>query len=457
VLREPRFADVEPQAADTVDWLLLDLNSYFASVEQELRPELRGKPIAVVPVVTDTTVCIAASYEAKAFGVKTGTRVSDAKRMCPGIVFVEGRHQLYVEMHHRIVGAVESCIPVASVLSIDEMACRLMGSERRIARAVEIAQAIKRAIKQQAGETLRCSIGLAPNRYLSKIASDMQKPDGLTVLLRDELPGSLAALKPMDLPGVGRRMNERLEQHGVSTMQQIIAMSPEEMYRVWGSVQGERLYHLLRGIDYDDLREEQKSIGHSHVLPPNMRSDEGAYAIVQKLVQKAGIRLRTMQFWAGAMELTIKYAPPPAKQPVANPKLGAFDIPDRPAARRFDPNAPNESFVKFTWHERQQMVECQDSVTLGEALRALWEKRPIDRARRENVRPYFVGVSLFELVPDNLHSLDLFGDSKRAQLTKAVDRINQKYGSQTLYFASMHLAREAAPTRIAFQSIPDLF
>ncbi len=113
-----------------LNWLFVDLNSYFASVEQQVRPDLRGRPVGVVPMTADTTCCIAASYEAKAYGVKTGTVVADAKRMCPGLVLVEARHELYVEYHHRIVEAVESCLPVTTVLSIDEMACRLMGRER---------------------------------------------------------------------------------------------------------------------------------------------------------------------------------------------------------------------------------------------------------------------------------------------------------------------------------------
>ena len=107
--------------APAVNWLFVDLNSYFASVEQQDRPELRGKPVGVVPMMADTTCCIAASYEAKAHGVKTGTIVADAKRMCPNMVFVEGRHELYVDYHHRIVEAVESCVPVTAVMSIDEM------------------------------------------------------------------------------------------------------------------------------------------------------------------------------------------------------------------------------------------------------------------------------------------------------------------------------------------------
>lgn len=169
-------------------WLLLDLNSYFASVEQELRPELRDRPIAVVPVMADTTCAIAASYEAKAFGVRTGTRVGDAKQMCPGIVLVEARHELYVDYHNRIVEVVEQCVPVSAVLSIDEMASSLIGREQPLSAALDLAKRIKASIRENVGFTLRCSIGLAPNRYLAKIASDMEKPDGLVALTPDLLP-----------------------------------------------------------------------------------------------------------------------------------------------------------------------------------------------------------------------------------------------------------------------------
>src|SRR5579864_8717538 len=121
-----RPAAEPPSCGPTVNWLFLDLNSYFASVEQQDRPELRGKPVGVVPMLADTTCCIAASYEAKAFGVRTGTIVADAKRLCPEIILIEGLHELYVDYHHRVVEAVESCLPVTAVCSIDEMACRLM-------------------------------------------------------------------------------------------------------------------------------------------------------------------------------------------------------------------------------------------------------------------------------------------------------------------------------------------
>ena len=184
---DPQAEPPRPDSGPCLNWLFVDLNSYFASVEQEVRPELRGRPVAVVPMMADTTCCIAASYEAKAFGVKTGTIVADAKRMCPGIVLVEGRHELYVEYHHRIVEAVESCLPVTAVLSIDEMACRLMGRERPLLAALELGRKVKARIRERVGPMLRSSVGLATNRYLAKVASDMEKPDGLVALPLDIL------------------------------------------------------------------------------------------------------------------------------------------------------------------------------------------------------------------------------------------------------------------------------
>ncbi len=179
---DPQEAERGSAPGPLLNWLFVDLNSYFASVEQEIRPELRGRPVGIVPMMADTTVCIAASYEAKACGVKTGTVVADAKRMCPGLVLVEARHEIYVDYHHRIVEAVESCLPVTAVLSIDEMACRLMGRERPLLAAMELGRKVKARIRERVGPMLRSSVGLATNRYLAKVASDMEKPDGLVAL-----------------------------------------------------------------------------------------------------------------------------------------------------------------------------------------------------------------------------------------------------------------------------------
>jgi DNA polymerase-4 len=418
-------------------WLFLDLNSYFASVEQELRPELRGRPVAVTPVMADTTSAIAASYEAKAFGVRTGTQIGEAKRMCPGLIVVEARHELYVDYHNRIIEAVERCVPVAAVMSIDEMASSLIGREQPLFAALDLAHRIKASIRQHAGSTLRCSIGLAPNRYLAKIASDMDKPDGLVALTPDLLPGALSQLTLRDLPGVGARMEKRLGESGIETMPQLLALDREHLNQAWGGIGGDKLWYWLRGEDFHDAElEHQKSISQSHVLPPELRTDEGCCAVAHKLLHKAAMRLRTGRLWATRVSLTIKYA-----------------------AAKADATKQHSSGINQTvWSQGLPVIECQDNQTLVETLGKLWAARPQDEKHR---KPFFVGVWLGDLVPDHLHTLSLFSnletESKRTRLTSTMDAMNHKYGTATLFPASMLLARAAAPTRIAFTSIPDLF
>src|ERR1700709_645785 len=146
-----------PTNPDRFTFLHIDLNSFFASVEQQLHPEYRGRPLAVVPTLADTTCCIAASYEAKALNIKTGTQVGEAKKICPDIILVEGNHSTYAEFSHRIAAAVERCCPGAPPPSIDEMVCQLIGREQDPPRARAIALSIKQAIRTDVGETLRCS------------------------------------------------------------------------------------------------------------------------------------------------------------------------------------------------------------------------------------------------------------------------------------------------------------
>jgi DNA polymerase IV len=427
----------EPVPGPYVNWLFVDLNSYFASVEQQARPELRGRPVGVVPMMADTTVCIAASYEAKAFGVRTGTVVADAKRMCPEIVFVEGRHDIYTEFHHRIVEAVESCVPVTAVCSIDEMACRLIGRERPLLAAMELGRRVKARITEQVGPMLHSSVGLATNRYLAKIASDMEKPNGLVALPLDILPEALSRLTLRDLPGIGARTEKRLNDKGITTMPQLLALNCEQMGELWGSVWGQRLWHWLQGEDFDMSEHDHlKSISHSHVLAPDMRTAEKAWAVAHKLLHKAAMRLRAANLWASSIGLAVGFAVPRGeKSPVSR-----FGVPTR------------------GWHSEIKLSECQDNPTLIAALSRLWASRP---SGAEYDQPYFIGVQLNGLVPDHLHSLNLFdsldGEQSRTRLLKAMDELNNKYGLSTLAPATMLTAYKAAPTRIAFHNIPDLF
>jgi DNA polymerase-4 len=431
-----------PVPAPEVNWLFLDLNSYFASVEQEVRPELRGRPVGVVPMVTDTTVCIAASYEAKALGVKTGTLVGDARRMCPDMVFVEARHEIYVDYHHRIVAAVENCLPVTAVLSIDEMACRLMGRERPLLAAMKLAQQVKDAVRMQVGSTLRCSVGLAPNRYLAKIASDMEKPDGLVALTKDVLRDALLSISLRDLPGIGVKTEKRLNDRGINSMADLFRVLESDHGReqtgdLWGSVWGERLWHWLRGEDFDmQENEHTKSMSHQHVLGPELRNADSAWAVAHKLLHKAAMRMRGEGLWASRIGVSLSFV---GLAPVRGSTV-------------FGPSKSE------TWSVESKLTECQDNATLINALRKLWDTRPQGKKFDE---PFFVAVVLGGLVPDALHSLTLFdaqdGGEERAKLAATMDALNHKYGMSTLAPATMLTALKAAPTRIAFHSIPDLF
>lgn len=420
-----------------VRWLFLDLNSYFASVEQELRPELRGRPVAVVPVTADSGACIAASYEAKAYGVKTGVKVGDAKRLCPALVLVEARHQEYVAYHHRVIEAVERCVPVSAVLSIDEMACSLMGREQELMNALRLAREVKQSIRVHAGATLRCSVGLAPNRYLAKIASDMEKPDGLVALTPDILEVALAGLELRDLPGIGARMERRLHSAGIRTMTQLLALGREGMREVWNGAVGDKLWFWLQGEDFlDRSLEHQKSISQSHVLPPHLRTPDGAHSVLHKLLHKAAMRLRTGRLWATRLTLTIKFAVPPSAM-----------------QRRHGSGIPQAA-----WSQSTSFVECQDTQTLVEALAKLWAARP---QGQHHHTPFYVGVWLGELVPDHLHTLSLFDAdenvARRNRLANTMDTVNRKYGTNMLGTASMLPAGTSAATRIAFTNIPNLF
>ena len=436
VRHDRRDTQYVPNGGSRLKWLFLDLNSYFASVEQELRPELRHRPMAVVPLVADTTCCIAASYEAKQYGVRTGTQVGEAKRLCPGIVLVEARHSV-----RRLPPPGRGS---RRILPSDHLGYvnrrnglpALRPGAASVA-ALELAREVKAAVRRKAGATLRCSVGLATNRYLSKVASDMEKPDGLVALTPDLLHDALSALTPRDLPGVGARMEKRLHQAGIRTMEQLLALDREQLHVAWGGVGGEKLWHWLRGEDFGDAElEHAKSIGHSHVLSPELRTPEGAYAVANKLLHKAAMRLRKTRLWASHMTLTIRFAVPS----VAASSKHSSGIHQQP------------------WTQSCPLLECQDNQTLLEGLQHLWSQSP---AGQTHQKPFFVGVSLGNLVPDHLHTLSLFSgleeEGKRTRLSSTMDRVNYKYGTNTLCFASMLLAGAAAPTRIAFSSIPDLF
>lgn len=395
--------------------LFLDLNSYFASVEQQLDPSLRGRPIAVAPVHAATGSCIAASYQAKARGVKTGTKIVDALAMCPDLVLVKPRHRVYVEFHHRIIDAVERCAPVDGVHSIDEMSIRLSRDERTPEAAIALAKRIKHAIMSRVGECLTSSIGIAPNRVLAKVASDMVKPDGLVMFQKHELPDCLRPLSLRDLPGIGPKMEARLGRMGVRTMSDLLALDKDAMQRAWGSVVGGRWWHALRGEELAEAATHRRSIGHQHVLGPQRRTPEKAWEVAARLLQKAAARARSLDYHATKLSLAIKTVD----------------------GRKWDATTPFRGGT------------C-DSLAMQRALAQMWEKRPAGV-------PLLVSVTLHDLLNASSTTLPLFAEEQnREELSRAVDELNARYGKVAVYLGSVHEALDAASGGIAFNSIPDL-
>ena len=403
--------------------LFIDFNSYFASVEQQLKPELRGKPIAVVPVMADTTSAIAASYEAKAFGVKTGTLIAEAKKMCPDLILVDARHGKYVEYHHRLVDVVESVIHVDQVMSIDEMSCELTGRMTRREVAVELAHEIKAAIAREVGEFLRCSIGIAPNTYLAKTATDMQKPDGLIVIEKGDLPEILYSLELRDLVGIGRKMYDRLYRNGIYTVEMLCQASKQKLRDVWGGIEGERMYQKLRGEFVPHIETRKSSISHQHVLEPNLRTPEGSAGVLHRLLQKAAMRLRSYGMVTANLYVKISYRD--------NTK----------------------------WKLDMELTPTQDTVQLTQALSEALRGRPdsLERPPRER-EPMKVTIAFTKLYWAEATPLPLFTNvgPGRSKLNEGLDKLNTKYGKNTVYMGTSWNAKHSAPMRIAFHHIPDL-
>lgn len=404
-------------------YLTIDFNSYFASVEQQMNPALRGRPVAVVPVMSDTTSAIAASYEAKAFGVKTGTRIWEAKRMCPGLVLVPARHELYVEIHERLKEEVQNHVPLLSTGSIDEFTCKLIGDECEAQNARKIALNMKAGIKKNVGECLNSSIGIAPSRLLSKIASDMQKPNGLTLIEQKDLPHILYPLQLTDLPGIASNMEARLHRAGITSIEQLLALEPKAARHVWGSVGGERYWYELHGVDVPKREDGRRSVGHSRVLSPKMRDRDNARFVARSLLLKCATRIRRLELVAGGFGLA------------AHPEYGN-----------------REPFV----HE-SKISATQDSFTLLEHLDQFWNEMP------KKSGPFRkISVWLYRLSEEQKRERDFFvetrpdGFTKKEMLWRSVDKLVARYGRETVTLASQKdLGLQYLGAKIAFTRVPD--
>ncbi|PCJ99971.1 MAG: impB/mucB/samB family protein [Zetaproteobacteria bacterium] len=406
-----------------LNWLFLDLNSYFASVEQNENPTLIGRPIAVVPMDTDYTCAIAASYEAKAYGVKTGTMIKDAKELCPDLVCVVARHHKYVEYHHAIMAEIEQHIPITRKCSIDEVACELLENEQSIEYIHDLAARLKTGIRKNVGRAIGCSIGVAQNPFLAKLASDMQKPDGLTILPPDNFTDKLFQLKLRDLTGIGRNIEIRLNNAGINTVEQLYNLSPKHVRKAWGSVQGEKFWLKMHGVEVPEIETKTSVVGHSRILEPALRFPPKAYGVARHLTVKASSRLRTGGHYARKFSLSVR-------------------TPD-----------------KKRWEHTRSFSPTQDNFVFVKALEAMWNMMLSD------IQPYKlfkISIVISDLYEKAQVTLDLFDSTaeeteQNNALTECMDALNQRYGTDTISIGAIPECKSSdLGTKIAFTRIPEL-
>lgn len=374
--------------------LYLDFDGFFASVEQLVRPHLRGKPIGVVPFKDAKFTCvIACSREAKVRGVQNVMTIQAAREVCPDIILVPQSPDLYRRAHNALLSEISAVIPIDAVKSIDELTCRLTPSQRRDPRAVGLE--IKKRIADHISAQITCSIGFAANRQLAKMACKAGKPNGNCVWHPDDMPGPLLKLKLADIPAIGSRMENKLERSGIFTVAELLATQPKHMRKLWGNVTGERLWYALHGYDVQTPPSGRSMYGHSRVLPPDHRLTQHAKAASRLLLVKAARRLRRDGWSAGRLWLSLNLR-------------------------------DDRSYFRAAW-----LPAVQDDQAVLSALEKLWADL-LKRLTR-SARIISLGVTLSELTRTSERQLDiLLNDDverkKWERLTAAIDKLNAKHG-----------------------------
>lgn len=380
--------------------LYIDMNSFFASVEQQLDPALRGRPVGITAVEAESGCVVAASYEAKAAGVRTGTRVHEARRLCPGIRFRPSRHRLYVRYNQRIAAVLDSMAELERIRSVDEFQVALGGTTSRLDAAIDLTRRLKSAVLAQVGSQLRFSAGLGPNHLLAKIAGKLEKPDGLQWLAPENMPGRIAHLKLDDLPGISRGIHRRLLDADVWTVAQLHALDPRHARMIWHSVEGERFVRALQGENIPLIGTQRSSYGNSKVLAPEYRSPRMACLVGRWLIEKSAERLRRDGYCAPRFSLGVRFLP------------------------------------KGGWSGTVTCTATQDTGVFLRLFDRLWARM----MARDPAVIGSLGVRMTDVVRLRDRPAELFlpleagQRNKSEKLSMAVDRINRRYGRGTVRY-----------------------
>ncbi|TMM47272.1 Y-family DNA polymerase [Qipengyuania marisflavi] len=414
--------------------LYLDFDSFFATAEQHFNPDLRGKPVGVVPLDSPHTGCIAISREAKALGLKTNISIAEARQAVPGMIFVVARPDAYVRLHHRILAVIGTCLPVAKVRSIDELVCHLLAFETE--QPAALAQKVKDALAKHFSAVLTCSIGIASTELLAKIGAEMNKPDGFVLLRGSELPGRLNHLALRKIPGISTGIEARLHAAGIFDFSALWSLGPKHLRALWGNIEGERFWNSLHGEPVERPPTVKRMFGHSRMLPQDWRTPEKVHQCARQLLLSASRRLRRANLKASKMTIGLR---------------GGRDS----SMRR-------RNKMTRHWNCEIAFPPARDDITL---LKTLAEAmRDCDQELRS--RPELVSITLHGLVPEEEIQRDLFSDAgsgssqdkaKWERLSDTLDRLRTTHGPAAISLGpKMDMPGGYVGAKIAFGRIPEL-
>lgn len=378
----------------------IDMNSYFASVEQQANPQLRGKPVGVGGPNEGRTVIAAASIEAKRRGVKSAMGIHEARKICPDIIFVEGDYHKYAAVTDRLLRIFRRYTPLMEVFSIDEVFLDVSETLPTFTDAVRAAWQIKRSIKKEVGEWLTCSVGIAPNKLIAKLASDMKKPDGLVVVRGEDIPRLLGHIQLDDFCGIGSRMKKNLLSMGIDTVAKLGAIPVERLVKKFGKL-GYMLHHMGQGQDdspvvpYYEIP-EPKSMGHSYTLPRDTSNPDEIHSVLLRLSEQVGRRMRAERYLGRVIHAGI---------------------------RNF------EFFSRWKQKTLQQYID--DGFEIYKVAREIIDGFHYTGPVR------LVGVSVSGLVQDFYQLSFLPEETRRERLTGVMDGLNDRYGEFTVGRASL--------------------
>ena len=384
--------------------LCVDMDAFFASVEQQSNPALRGKPIAVTGA-GKRTVITTSSYEARAYGVKTGMTIYEAKRLCPHIIFVTGNNKKYAQICEMLAEICLRFTPDIEIYSIDEVFLDVTGSHHLLNGPENLARAIKDTVKKELGIT--CTVGIGPNVLIAKLASDLAKPDGLRWIDEDMIPSVLEILPVKKLWGIGSHTEEKLRAMGITTCGEL-GRTPLSLLAKKFGIMGERLKDMGNGRMERPLEIEApapKSIGHSITLPTDIWKQEAITSCLLRLSEKVGRRARRYGHKGRKITLTVRYS----------------------------------DFKTFT-RQSTLPVSTNDTGEIYHGTLAILDGIRLKKSIR------LLGISLSGLQQEEGQMLlfDQVAQKKKEALAKAVDAVNDKFGEHTVTLAST-IAREEGP------------